>query len=202
MSFIEKSVFVATTLSILLVGTFAQATTVAVDFANYPVGTAFTNQIPGVTFGLMGGPGSHGAPVIDDWGSNGLSNSDTGDYPTAAILDVSFAGLASKVTFNFDNYDHEDAGTGATFFSAFDSAGTLLETGRIGDGGFFELVSTGIADLQFNNNSGGIDSWLFDLKTLNADVSAVPEPATSTMLLAGLGLVGFMTRRKFGQKAT
>lgn len=33
------------------------------------------------------------------------------------------------------------------------------------------------------------------------NVSAVPEPGTYAMLLAGLGLVGFMTRRKAAKKA-
>lgn len=40
-----------------------------------------------------------------------------------------------------------------------------------------------------------------DMQTTSSSVSAVPEPETYAMLLAGLGLIGFMTHRKSGKKA-
>lgn len=45
---------------------------------------------------------------------------------------------------------------------------------------------------------GTTGTWRFDMVTLNA-VTAVPEPETYAMLLAGLGLVGAYTRRRKAQ---
>jgi len=52
-------------------------------------------------------------------------------------------------------------------------------------------------NIDFNGNpvfSGNA----FDPKDANVVLSAVPEPATSALLLAALGVLGFMTRRKSG----
>ena len=204
MNLFRKSAIAATTATALLTAPFVQAATVDIDFSSYAVGTAFSTQIAGVTFSLMGGPGTHGAPVTDGWGNGGLSNSDTGDYPTAAILDVKFSGPARNINFNFENYSSTASGNGATYYAAYSATGALLESAAVGGGGYFALASSGIVDLQFNNNSGNADSWLFDVRTLHADVatvSAVPEPETYAMLLAGLGLTGFMARRKYVKAA-
>jgi hypothetical protein len=39
-------------------------------------------------------------------------------------------------------------------------------------------------------------SWTATLKSYTYDVAAVPEPETYAMLLAGLGLVGAIARRR------
>lgn len=181
----------------------AIAAPVSINFADYATGTAITNQIPGVTFSLIGGPGAGGTPIIGGWSSHGLTNSATGDYPTANILNLRFDGVATDVSFNFYNEGSETSGAGHTFFSAFNTAGELLESGFVGYGGFFSLSAAGIADLQFNNNSDGLSSWIFTLETLDADVRAseVPEPAS--LLLIGLGALGFAIayRRRAARKA-
>lgn len=185
----------------MIVASTAAAAPVSLNFSNYAHGTAFTNQIAGVTFSLMGGPHSAGAPVTGGFGANGLANSTSTSYPTAQILNLSFDGVASDVVFNFNNHGFSPSGRGATFFSAFSSTGALLETGLVGGGGLFSLASTGIADLQFNNNAGAYDSWLFTLETLSAEVNAeVPEPAS--MALFGLGAIGFaVSRRRVANRA-
>mgnify|MGYP003408176808 CR=1 FL=1 len=183
----------------MLVASTAAAAPVSINFGNYASGTAITDQIPGVSFSLMGGPHSAGAPVTGGFGGPGLGNSTTTDYPTAEILNVKFDGVAKDVSFTFDNWGTRFSGAGATFFSAFNSSGALLETGLIGGGGSFSLSSSGIADLQFNNNTGGYSSWLFVLNTLDADVTnAVPEPAS--LMLFSLGALGFAASRR--RKAT
>lgn len=180
----------------LLIASSAVAAPISINFADYPVGTAITDQIDGVSFSLMGGPDSGGAPVISDFDGFGLSNSTTTDYETAEILNLHFDGVAKNVSFTFYNNGWETSGAGATFYSAFNTAGALLETGLVGGGGLFSLSSIGIADLQFNNNTGGISSWLFALATLDADLTAndVPEPAS--LMLFGLGALGLAASRR------
>lgn len=185
----------------MLIASTAAATPVSINFGDYAPGTAITDQIPGVSFSLMGGPQSDGAPVTGGFDSPGLTNSTTTDYLTAEILNVKFDGVAKNVSFTFDNHGWSSSGNGATFFSAFSPSGALLETGLVGWGGLFSLTSSGIADLQFNNDSGGTFSWLFTLESIEADVTPneVPEPAP--LVLIGLGALGFAaTRRRIGTR--
>ncbi|MEN9659727.1 MAG: hypothetical protein RL571_3192 [Pseudomonadota bacterium] len=163
------------------------------NFSTYAPGTLISNQIDGVTFAVLGGPGPSGAAAIN---YGGLTNSTRGRYPTGSILDLKFTGLANSVNFTFNNHGYNSTGVGATFYTAYDALGSVLETGKVGGGvGSFSLVSTGIADLRFNNNTHGASSWLFTLNSLKANVSPVPEPETYALM--GLGLVGlFASRRK------
>lgn len=54
--------------------------------------------------------------------------------------------------------------------------------------------STDANTVQNNNSSGAMDMGIWAYRTTT--VSAVPEAETYAMLLAGLGLIGFSTRRK------
>jgi hypothetical protein len=54
------------------------------------------------------------------------------------------------------------------------------------------FVTLGFGDGGVFDNSGQFDIQLFAV----TPVSPVPEPATYAMLLAGLGLLGFTTRRR------
>ena len=77
--------------------------------------------------------------------------------------------------------------------ASFVSASTF--TGYYGAG--FQYV----ADPMWHQiNTPGVSGNPTDWKVTNL-TSAVPEPETCTMLLAGLGLMGFMARRKSGKKA-
>jgi hypothetical protein len=170
------------------------AAVIDVDFSTYAPGTKISNQIDGVTFAVLGGPGPSGAATIDR-ATNGLSNSTIDDYTTGSILDLKFTGLANLVNFTFNNYGSASSGPGATFYTAYDALGSVLETGNVGGGGSFSLAATGIADLRFNNNTNGSENWIFALNSLKANVSPVPEPETYALM--GLGLVGlFAARRK------
>ena len=56
-------------------------------------------------------------------------------------------------------------------------------------------------NIDFNGNPV-FSGTAFDPKGANVVLSAVPEPATSALLLAALGVLGFMTRRKSGNGST
>jgi hypothetical protein len=169
---------------------------VNINFDTYAPDTRITS-LPGVTFSLIGGPATIGAPVIDTWGNNGISNTTTGVYPTAQILNVLFSGPASDVSFTFDNYGSANG----SFYTAFNAEGDVLATGSVqnlegGPSSLVNIAASGITDLQFNNNTGGRSSWLFDVGSLHADVGSVPEPGTLALLgIASLGL-GLLRRRK------
>ena len=178
----------------------AAATAININFSKYALGTAVTNQVAGVTFSLMGASNSVGAPVISNYegfGLIGLSNSISGDYPTAEILDMKFSGATSNISFTLDNIG-DNTGYGVlgsgTYYSAFDANGLLLETGVTGPGGAFTLNASGVFDLQINNDSGSEHDWIFTVGALNATVSDVPEPASLALL--GLGLVGAAVARR------
>ncbi|QKJ67782.1 PEP-CTERM sorting domain-containing protein [Deefgea piscis] len=174
----------------------AQAAIVDIDFTNYAYGTVFSTQIPYVSFSLQGTGSTAGSPVINgtSWSGKGLSNSASGEYPTASILDIKFDGLANNVKFKFDNYGSSSSGRGHTFYTAFNQLGTAIETGFVGAGGSFSLAATGIAGLQFNNGTTGSNNWLFAVNTLQANVAPVPEPETYALM--GMGLLGLMAARR------
>jgi hypothetical protein len=60
----------------------------------------------------------------------------------------------------------------------------------------------GILSVNYTNNTGTAQSfdWIarVDAYSRTAVVAAVPEPETYGMMLAGLGLVGYMVRRRQG----
>ena len=166
----------------------AQAAAVNIDFSHYAPGTAISS-LQGVTFAVEGN-GPNGTPEISFWGNNGLSNSTSGDYPTGNILDFKFAGKASDIAFAFENYG---SGNGS-FYTAYGANNAVLGTGVIDNQSFVNLAYTGVTELQLNNNAGG-SSWIFDVRSFSANVSAVPESSNMMLMLAGLGLFAAARRR-------
>jgi hypothetical protein len=184
--------------SLLFAMSAAQATPVNIDFSGMAGGQVVTNQFDGVVFSLMGGP-QNGDPTVN-WSGELTNSIYAGDYPTAAILDAHFSGPASGIGFMFDPAGYSDSGRGDTFYSAFGKNGDLLETGKLGtvtygSTGYFTVAASGVYDLQFNNGTGGSDSWWFGVQSLQADVgSDVPEPAS--MALMGIALAGLAAARR------
>ncbi len=86
---------------------------------------------------------------------------------------------------------------------AFGPGNVVLETDNIASlqSQTFTLSSSGISYIQFNNNTGGSDSWLFDVGFLQANVSATPLPSAWTMMLIGFLGLGFFAYRGANKNA-
>ncbi len=169
----------------------AVAGAVTIDFAALPGGTAVTTQYPGVVFSLQGGTFSAGDPVV---AFGGLSNTASGNYPTANFLNASFTAPASDVSFTFENYGNN----GASAYFAYDSNNVLLTSGNLFNVANFSLVTvnaSNVALLQFSNGTNGSSNGQFAVGQLSFN-GAVPEAATWAMLIAGFGLVGATMRRR------
>jgi len=170
---------------------FTQAANAAIDFESVAVGSYSSFTEGGVTFSLSSGDIS----VSDD--SNGV-------YVLAApgthFLDNRFGGadfifdLAAPV--NYFGMQIGAANSPQTL-SAYDSLNNFLGSVSIPNQvndlpypytGFYALSFAGIDRVTLTGSDG---DWV-----VVDNVTAVPEPETYAMLLAGLGLLGFMARRR------
>jgi hypothetical protein len=129
------------------------------------------------------------------WGAGG----DAGDYwlsnntAVAPIVFTNFSGGVSAFGGNFFTSDVLGQYTsGNLVLTAMD--GTALTYGLSGAAAtdFLGFVSTSPLSAVTIATDGGVGYW----PTANNVVLAVPEPATYGMLLAGLGFIGVMSRRR------
>lgn len=105
---------------------------------------------------------------------------------------VSFASLS---VFNFDSIFLYSKASSDVSITSFDSNGqrlasTTLSLGAQSGSSYSFSEFSGVNKITISGSN-----LAFDNITLSA-VSPVPEPATYAMLLAGLGLVGLMVRRR------
>jgi len=124
---------------------------------------------------------------------SGTSNGDASQYLTIMLADLV---TISSIDLQADNNDSYNVAywNGAAWQS-------LTTFGGAGGWGLdtrptFTLASTVTTD-QFKIAAVGGDGWYaVGQFTANSAAAAVPEPETYTMLLAGLGLIGAMIRRR------
>ncbi len=174
----------------------AMATAVTVDaFANSTMGGSGAGS-----FALTAGQSfSVTAPTTDLWSSGPLPRWSDADGLTHSL--TYSVGMDSEVLASFSSVGPgtligQDWGTysqnGLT--SAY---GTLV--GQIDSGSFFKIgtnyagtaASTGTLKLFYFDSNNYDNSG-----SIVANVTAVPEPEMLSMMLAGLGIVGFVTRRR------
>ena len=190
---------------------------VAANNSNAAITSLYASQ--GVTFGsdnsgIWGGQsqgdpgnwaleGSNGTAFL---GNNGINNGN------AYVTSINFSSLMSNVSFDVSRSNGSTAGQ-SLVASAY-QGGTLHSSRSIvlgginswtsvafGIGSITSLIITGSAtgfspygidNLQFMRT----DNLLSGINQLQGAVTHAPEPTTYFMLLAGLGLLGFMTRGK------
>jgi len=185
-----------TAMALVLGMTKAGAT--VIDFTVFPYSTPVTT-VDGVTFALDGLPDSSGVPsTLSSFYAPftvTLDNTNSGGYPTANSLDVTFSSPVNDLSFNFWNY-----GTAApSSYSAYNSGGGVVATGSLQfatSSALINVAGTGIKELVFDNNFGS-SSYQFGIGKISfAPISAVPEPTTLSLVGIGLAGLGFVRRRK------
>jgi choice-of-anchor C domain-containing protein len=97
---------------------------------------------------------------------------------------VSAAGHAQSFEFNTTGKTHTNMGWTEESFSFIASGSSSTLT---------------FASTQAPNSNGSVSSWGLALD--NVSVTAVPEPGTYALMLAGLGLMGAISRRRKAKQA-
>jgi uncharacterized membrane protein len=214
---------------LLVANQAAIATTITFDeFSANNNNTAITNLYAplGVVFGLdnsstwsglsQGDPGNwklEGSNGTAFLGNNGINNN------SAYITSINFSSLMSNVSFDISRSNGSSVGQILTA-SAYGGT-TLLSSKSImfgainswtsiafGMGGISSLIIAssatgfspfGLDNLQFNATNNLLVSGIIQPQV---EVSAIPEPETYALMIAGLGLLGFLSRRKINHPTT
>jgi hypothetical protein len=108
----------------------------------------------------------------------------SGDLYVDGFLAGTFAGTMKVLGF----IDSDVASSSS--WSFLDSSGLNSLNG--GTGLFSGSTGHGESDFLFAGNQYGESGWL----TVNTGATSVPEPAVSTLLLVGFGMVGFLAYRR------
>ncbi|HEX5127008.1 MAG TPA: PEP-CTERM sorting domain-containing protein [Rhodocyclaceae bacterium] len=147
----------------------------------------FSTQFNPSTGALINAPSIYDTFLVDGSGTSLLAMTDaqrvtavtTGNlYWNGANAIAANGGVRPKLYAPALNADGTINGNSIVYLE--ESAGTLLS---------FQSPHTGIA-------MGADAVTLGELKDLGWSVAAVPEPSTYAMLLAGLGMIGFVARRR------
>jgi len=173
-----------------------------VNFGAMTAGTPVTTQFAseGLTFSLVDTTNNIGdgvdalfTPEIGIDYPNGISNSPTGNYPTADELNFKFTSPATVDSFTFDNYGDN----GSSTWTALSSSDVVLGTGNVGDdqGSLTTINLSNVSTLQFSSNEGS-GSWEYVVDNITYSEAAVPEPSTWAMMLGGSILLVVWQRRK------
>ena len=175
------------------VSSLTNATTYEFGSSNYFGGAAHT-VAPGITWtsaasnSVYGYTGGYGFGGNSYWSGQSMIGSNSG----TAAMTISFANAVSGVGMLM-NYA---PGYGTAVVDAYDSANNLLDTYTLTfgnsavNGGEFVGFQESSADISYLTMSGAY------IGGAHLEVSAVPETSNLALLVAGLGLMGVVARRR------
>lgn len=115
--------------------------------------------------------------------NNGMLNSTETGFTSAGMLNFTFADMTTGTT----------VGNGGNASSAYTSYAVL---GSFADGSFTPYTMGGLYDIVLGFNDGARVDADYDDMVVGLRVTPVPEPETYALMLAGIGAVGFMRRRR------
>jgi len=121
------------------------------------------------------------------------------DFEIGSIVIGSLSNLVGSV-FDADSLTATVTGFGTvtinlssvTFSSA--SVGTLTDLNNAADGFSFQNVAAGVYSIKASGTVGGTGPFAYI--GAQYSITAVPEPEAYTLMLAGLGVVGFVATRR------
>lgn len=166
----------------------AHAATTTINFDVLSLSGASSYTESGVTFTAPSFSSLYNTPN----GTLGLLEDSS---PDANFLRADISGGTSSVSVDLGDYNQD---SDLLFLDVYDSSNVLLGHTELFIAASFSgmetltLSSPGISYAIF----GAIASSGSSVYADNFTISAVPEPETYAMLLAGLGLLGFMARRR------
>lgn len=188
-------------------GAVSSASAAVIDFDTLSGGPIFAGELLttqyqglGVTFSDSFSGGAHannslGVLIAGSTAPNVLWINQGGGSTTGQFLQVSFASAVHGLSLDYGTSLSADvtleAYNGASLINSVNEVGaTVISDVR---SGHLAINDAGITSIRLFSHSGS-SSFNFSIDNLN--VSAVPEADTYAMMLAGLGLLGFVSRRR------
>ncbi|MBB5371553.1 MULTISPECIES: FxDxF family PEP-CTERM protein [unclassified Janthinobacterium] len=190
---------------IVLLAATVSAKATSFPYPEYYIYTAFNTNHSGLgalaspgqltdTFSTKSGPG---------WLNFQLQGYGTLDGDGNGYTDV-FSLQVNGVTVLSGSWDLGGGGNNVFYFNPYNATVNAVSNGR-GAGGTADfslpiqfVYGTNSITFSYAGNAQGLgdEGWGIN----EVQVAVIPEPETYAMLLAGLGLLGFMTRRKSGRQ--
>lgn len=159
-------------------------------------GITWTAEINNSVFGYNGG---YGFQTNGNWGT-GLSMIGTNSRDTSMTLSFDTAVSGVGAFLNWSRFSDGTPDGDLPIIPIYDAAHTLLEsytltfaTGGGNNSGDFHGFLRGTADIASITFDGGFIGAA-NLEVVTAP--AIPEPSTYALMIAGLGVVGFIARRR------